>query len=132
MSTTYRRERNSVTELQAHLVCTTKYRKKCIDADGLLSIKASFERVAESMNFRIREFNGESNHIHCLIEYPPVLSISKIFNHLKGVSSRNYKKEGHRMPSEKSLWTNSKFAVSVGGATIETIKEYIQSQDAPE
>ena len=84
------------------------------------------------MNFRILEFNGESNHIHCLIEYPLVLSISKIFNHLKGVSSRNYKKAGHKMPSDSSLWTNSKFAVSVGGATIKTIKEYIESQNAPE
>lgn len=132
MSTVYRRERNSVTLLQAHLVCTTKYRRGCIDADGLLSIRASFERVAKSMNFRLLEFNGESNHIHCLVEYPPVLSISKIFNHLKGVSSRNYKKEGHRMPSAGALWTNSKFAASVGGATLETVKEYIQSQSSPE
>jgi len=132
MATVYRRERNSVTLLQAHLVCTTKYRRKCIDADGLLSIKASFERVASSMNFEILEFNGEDNHVHCLVEYPPVLSISKIFNHLKGVSSRCYKKEGHKMPADSSLWTNGKFAVSVGRATIETIKEYIQSQQSPE
>jgi len=83
------------------------------------------------MNFRILEFNGEADHVHCLVEYPPVLSVSKIFNHIKGVSSRTYKKEGHRMPSAGSLWTNSKFAVSVGGATIQTIREYIESQDAP-
>lgn len=132
MSTSYRKERNSVTLLQAHLVCTTKYRRGCIDAEGLKSIYASFDVVASKMNFRILEFNGESDHIHCLIEYPPVLSISKIFNHLKGVSSRNYKKQGHRMPSSEGLWSNSKFAVSVGGTTIDTVKEYIQNQGKPE
>ena len=46
--------------------------------------------LTQVMNFQVLEFNGEDNHVHALIEYPPKLSISQIVNALKGVSSRRY------------------------------------------
>ena len=59
-----RKERNSVSDLKAHLVCATKYRKNVLTAEGLKLIKDSFDTVAKKMNFKILEFNGESDHIH--------------------------------------------------------------------
>jgi putative transposase len=59
-------------------------------ADGLDLIEKSFHEVAKKMDFQILEFNGEGNHVHALIEYPPKLSVSQIVNALKGVSSRRY------------------------------------------
>jgi putative transposase len=50
------------------------------------------------MDFRILEFNGEAEHVHALIEYPPKLSISQITNALKGVSSRRYGQAGYKKP----------------------------------
>jgi putative transposase len=50
------------------------------------------------MNFQILEFDGEQNHVHALIEYPPKLSISQIVNALKGVSSRRYLQAGYKKP----------------------------------
>ena len=84
------------------------------------------------MGFEIREFNGEADHIHCLIEYPPKLSISVMVNSLKGVSSRRYGQAGFPKPYGKdALWSPSYFVSSVGGASLEVLKRYIQNQEKP-
>lgn len=127
-----RRERHSVSTIRVHLVCVTKYRKKVITPEGLEVIKASFLEVAKSMGFNIEEMEGEEDHVHALIEYPPKLSISQIVNSLKGVSSRRYGVAGHTKPlGKQALWSPSYFASSVGGAPIEVLKAYIQNQDKP-
>ncbi len=131
MTTQFRRERHSVTDLKIHLVCVTKYRRSVFTADGLDLIEKSFHEVAQKMNFQILEFNGEGNHVHALIEYPPKLSVSQIVNALKGVSSRRYGQAGLPKPHKEALWSPSYFAVAVGGAPIEVLKEYIRSQEKP-
>lgn len=102
-----------------------------LTADGLVCIETAFKSVAEKMNFKILEFNGEGDHIHVLVEYPPKLSVSRLVNHLKGVSSRMYRKAGHPCPSDSALWSPSYFAVSVGGAPLDVLKEYIKNQEKP-
>ncbi|NES03527.1 MAG: IS200/IS605 family transposase [Okeania sp. SIO2F4] len=126
-----KRERNSVSDLKVHLVCVTKYRKNVLTAEGLKLIKDSFETVAKKMNFKILEFNGETDHIHVAIEYPPKLSVSQIVNHLKGVSSRLYGAAGYKKPHKTSLWSPSYFVASVGGAPLQTLKQYIQGGKSP-
>jgi putative transposase len=101
MSTTFRRERHSVTELKIHLVCVTKYRRSVFTGESIDLIEKSFQEVAEKMNFQVLEFNGEADHIHVLIEYAPKLSISSIVNALKGVSSRRYGQAGYPKPYGK-------------------------------
>lgn len=132
MTTSYRRERHSVTDLKTHLVCVTKYRRKVFDDQGLKLIEQSWRDVAQKMDFKILEFNGEAEHVHALIEYPPKLSISQITNALKGVSSRLYGKAGYKKPQGEALWSPSYFAISVGGASIEVLMQYIQNQSRPE
>ncbi len=97
------------------------------------------------MDFQVLEFNGEGNHVHCAIEYPPKLSVSQIVNALKGVSSRRYGQAGFKKPhkgearrtedsvrqTSQSLWSPSYFAISVGGAPLEILKEYIKNQEKP-
>jgi putative transposase len=111
-----------------HLVCVTKYRQPVFTDENLKVIEESFRTVAQKMNFKIMEFNGEADHVHALIEYPPKLSISQIANALKGVSSRRYGQAGNKKPHAYALWSPSYFAVSVGGAPIEVLKRYIKEQ----
>lgn len=128
----YRRERHSVTDLKVHLVCVTKYREDVFSESELVLIEKVFHDVAKKMNFQILEINGEKEHLHALIEYPPKLSVSKIVNALKGVSSRRYGQAGFRKPKNgKALWSPSYFAVSVGGAPIKTLIGYIKNQSRP-
>ncbi|MEB3215963.1 MAG: IS200/IS605 family transposase [Nostocales cyanobacterium 94392] len=130
-TTKLRKERHSVTDLKIHLVCVTKYRKPVFTLESLNLVEKSFKEVAEKMNFEILEFNGEDNHVHALVEYPPKLSISQIVNTLKGVSSRRYGQAGYRKPHKESLWSPSYFAISVGGAPLEILREYIKNQEKP-
>ena len=127
----YRKETNSFTDLKIHLVCVTKFRHLVFSDDGLKLIEQSFKDVAQKMNFNILEFNGEYEHVHALIEYPPKLSVSQITNALKGVSSRRYGQAGYKKPHKESLWSPSYFAISVGGAPLEVLKEYIKNQNRP-
>ncbi|MFM7580485.1 MAG: IS200/IS605 family transposase [Microcystaceae cyanobacterium] len=132
MTTQLRRERHSISSLKMHLVCVTKYRRSVLTAESLAVIEKSFRDVAEKMNFEIMEFNGESDHIHALIEYPPKLSVSQIVNALKGVSSRRYGQFGFKKPyGKEALWSPSYFASSIGGAPLEILKQYIQNQLKP-
>lgn len=106
--------------------------------------------VAERMSFRLLEINGEEDHVHLLVEYPPKLSVSQIVNSLKGVSSRMLRKEFNLIPHQDHLWSPSYFAISCGGecspeggspsvgncrtrkgAPIEQIKKYIENQEKP-
>lgn len=132
MTTHLRKERHSVSDLKIHLVCVTKYRRKIFTTESLAVIEKSFTEVATKMDFQIQEFNGEADHIHALVEYPPKLSISQIVNALKGVSSRRYGKAGYTKPYGKNaLWSPSYFVSSVGGAPLEVLKCYIQNQEKP-
>jgi putative transposase len=131
VTTQFRKERHSVTDLKLHLVCVTKYRRSVFTAKSLELIKKSFNEVSEKMDFRVLEFNGESDHVHALIEFPPKLSVSQIVNALKGVSSRRYGQAGYTKPHKEALWSPSYFAISVGGAPLEVLKEYITNQEKP-
>lgn len=127
-----RKERHSISSLKIHLVCVTKYRRTVFTNASLAVIEKSFTEVAKKMDFQVLEFNGESDYIHALIEYPPKLSVSAMVNALKGVSSRRYGQAGYPKPYGKdALWSPSYFVSSVGGAPIEVLKKYIQNQEKP-
>lgn len=132
MKNSLRHERHSVSDLKIHLVCITKYKRKIFTVKSLELIHGSFVEVSKKMDFNILEFNGESDHIHALIEFPPKLSISQIVNTLKGVSSRRYGQAGYPKPyGKQALWSPSYFVSSVGGAPLEVLKKYIQEQEKP-
>ncbi|CDM94957.1 IS200/IS605 family transposase [Limnospira fusiformis KN01] len=125
-------KRASVSDLKIHLVCVTKYRRQILTVESLMLILKYFREVAEKMNFQVLEFNGESDHIHTLVEYPPQLSISVIVNALKGFASRRYGQARFpKLYGKESLWSPSYFVSSSGGAPLEVLKSYIKNQEKP-
>lgn len=94
-----------------------------------------FESVCEDFNAKLVEFDGERDHVHLLVNYPPKMSVSKLVNSLKGVSSRLIRKKGYHNIQKSlwggSLWSPSYFAGSCGGASLEVIARYIQNQNTP-
>lgn len=129
MATSLDLGRHSVTALNAHLVFVTKDRRKIFTVESLEYLHQNLKDTANKMGFQITEFNGESDHVHLLIRYPPKYSISKLVNHLKGVSSRMYRQKFG--VQGQHLWSPSYFASSVGGAPIEVLKQYIKDQKPP-
>jgi len=131
----YRRGRHSVTRLVVHFVFTTKYRRKVFDGDMIRQLREAFESACAKLDCRILEFDGEEDHVHLLIEYPPKLSISVLVNTLKSTSSRRVRFLNTHIPrlsNSAALWSRSYFACSAGGVTIETLKEYVKGQKTPD
>jgi putative transposase len=120
--------------LVVHLVFTTKYRKKIFDAYMIKQLHHAFLSACDKFECQLIEFDGESDHVHLLIQYPPKLAISVMVNNLKSVSSRMLRQQNtHLTRSSKSsaLWSRAYFASSAGGASIETLKEYVKNQNTP-
>jgi putative transposase len=121
--------------LHAHLVFTTKRRGNVLTPQHLERLKVIFESVCADFGVELHEFNGESDHVHLLVNYTPKVRLSELVNSLKGVSSRRLKQEFPEILSfwsaRKSrgvLWTPSYFAGSVGGAPLSVLKQYIENQ----
>jgi putative transposase len=134
LSKDIRHGRHCVSALHAHLVFVTKYRRKVFDADALRRLQAIFRKVCRDFQAQLVEMNGEAEHVHLLIHYPPKHSVSSLVNSLKGVSSRLLRIE--RPDMEKRYWNNvlwspSYFAASCGGAPLNIIKQYIEQQKTP-
>jgi len=135
MSNNIRTGRHVVFDLHAHLVFVTKYRKKVLNKEVLQDMKNIFKKIADEHQVILKEFNGEEDHIHMLIHYPPKVSLSKLVNSLKGVSSRRLRQNWPQLEEKYYkgvLWSPSYFAASCGGAPIEIIKKYIEDQNTPQ
>lgn len=92
--------------------------------------------LCERYGADLQEFNGEANHVHQLVLYPPTMQISKLVNSLKGNSSRLLRQEFaphlRRYLWGGHLWSPSYFAGSVGGAPLSVLKAYIENQQRPD
>ena len=90
-----------------------------------------FAKVCSDFEAELVEVDGETDHVHLLINYPPKVSVSKLVNSLKGVSSRQLRKQHPEMNEyywKGGLWSPSYFAASCGGAPISVIRQYIEQQ----
>lgn len=131
-----RRGRTVVYNLHAHLVFTPKYRRRVFSRKMLVTLEQVMSDVCTDFAASMEEFNGEADHVHLLITYPPQVQLSKLVNSLKGVSSRRLRAEfGPQLRKNlwgDHLWSPSYFVGSVGGAPLSVVKEYILNQKAPE
>ena len=86
MSSDLRIGRHVVYNLHVHLVFVAKYRKKVFTKEILDDMQVIFEKVCSKFEAQLVEFDGESDHVHLLVVYPPKVAISSLVNSLKGVS----------------------------------------------
>jgi putative transposase len=126
--------RHCVFAMHVHLVFVTKYRYKVFDGDAIQRLRVLFSKVCGDFESELVEMDGEDNHVHLLVQYPPKVSVSSLVNSLKGVSSRMLRQERPdlmRRYWKGVLWSPSYFAASCGGAPSNILKEYIQQQKTP-
>ena len=135
-----RTKRHVVYSLHLHLVFVTKYRRKVFTEKMYESLHHHFDRVCSDFGCRLVETNGQSDHVHLLVEPLPHTTPSRLVNSLKGVSSRFLRQEfgsaelaGSVPELEKyywkgGLWSPSYFIASCGGAPLDIVKKYIEKQ----
>jgi putative transposase len=126
--------RHCVFKMHVHLVFVTKYRKKVFNNSILQSMQEIFSNVCDGFDAELVEFNGEDNHVHLVVNYPPKYSVSVLVNSLKGVSSRYLRQDFKELQEyywKGVLWSPSYFAGSCGGASLDVLKRYIENQNRP-
>ncbi|MFE7234649.1 IS200/IS605 family transposase [Streptomyces sp. NPDC057596] len=131
----YRRGRHVVSAMHVHLVFVTKYRREVFNDEMLTRCEEIMHKVCEDFEAELKEFNGERDHVHLLVHYPPKVTVSKLVNSLKGVSARRIRQEFtshiNRAIMHGHLWSPSYFSASCGGAPLAIVRQYIEQQQRP-
>jgi len=127
----YDHNAHSVLLLYYHLILVVKYRRKVIDDDISERAKEIFTNIAAGHSITLEEWNHDVDHVHIMFRAQPKTEISKFINAYKSASSRLIKKE-HPEIREKlwreAFWSQSFCLLTTGGAPIEVIRKYIDSQ----
>ena len=122
---------HSVFLLQYHLIMCIKYRNQVIDDKISERLKGIFEYISPNYNITLEEWTHDMDHVHVLFRGQPNTEISKFINAYKSASSRLIKKEFPQIRKslwKEMFWSQSYCLISTGGATVEVIRQYIQSQ----
>ncbi len=129
MSQKYKSNNNIVYSCKYHVVWCPKYRRKVLVSGVDIRLKAILQEVATEFNSQIIEMEVMPDHVNLLVEVDPQFGIAKVVRYMKGRSSRFLRQEFPWLKSRlPTLWTNSYFISTVGGAPISVIKQYIENQ----
>ena len=125
----YKSNNNVVFSCKYHVVWCPKYRRSVL-IDGVdKSLKSIIAKVCQDKQADILEMEVMPDHVHLLVEVDPQFGIHKLIKTIKGQSSKVLRDEYSWLRSRlPSLWTNSYFVSTVGGAPLQVIKQYIEEQ----
>jgi putative transposase len=122
---------HSVFILYFQIVLVIKYRRSVLDDELSARAKEIFEYIAPNYNITVVEWNHDLDHVHILFKAHPNSKLSAFINAYKSASSRLLKKE---FPSirqklwKEYFWSRSFCLLTTGGASIDTIRTYIEKQ----
>ena len=125
----YKSNLNVVYSCKYHIVWCPKYRRKVL-VDGVDDrLKALIRSICKERGFNLIEMEIMPDHVHLLMEVDPQFGVHKAVKLIKGTTSHILRQEFPWLRSRiPSLWTNSYFVSTVGGAPLSAIKEYIENQ----
>ena len=130
-----RKSSHAVFCIHLHIVFVTKYRRKVITSEILNRLQQIFTDLCEQQKSILIEFNGESDHVHLLVNLSPDNHISEFVKVLKASSSRLIRKEFKphvdKFYWKPVFWSSSYFVNSSGGVSLDVLKKYIKQQDSP-
>jgi putative transposase len=124
-----RSNNNIVYRCTYHVVWCPKYRRKVIDGRVEQRLKEIITEVCTERRATIVEVETMPDHVHLLVSVDPQFGIHRLVKLIKGRSSRLLRAEFPHLTSRlPTLWTNSYFVATVGGATLEVVNRYVEDQ----
>ncbi|KAA0911303.1 IS200/IS605 family transposase [Pusillimonas sp. ANT_WB101] len=127
---------HAVYNIKLHVVFVTKYRRKTLTPELLDYLQTAFSDILAAWRCKLVEFGGESDHVYLLIDIHPAMNISVLINNLKTASARRsrnrFAEHLAAFYCKPMFWHRAYFAGSVGGATLETVRAYVDSQGTEE
>ena len=127
----YDHNAHSVFLLYYHLILVVKYRRKVFSDVISDRAKEIFCYIAPRYGLTLEEWNHDEDHVHIMFRGQPKSELSRFINAYKSASSRLLKKEFPQIRKklwEETFWSQSFCLLTAGGAPIETIRKYIESQ----
>ena len=126
---TVRSNNNVVYRCAYHVVWCPKYRRPVIEGAVDERLKQIIREVCAERECNLIELETMPDHVHMLVECDPQYGIHRLVKQIKGRSSRVLRQEFDSLRSRlPTLWTNSYFVATVGGAPLAAIKEYVANQ----
>ncbi len=126
---TYKSNNNVVYSCKYHVVWCPKYRKSVLTGSIAGRLKAIIRDVVSERKSEIIEMEIMPDHVHLLVEVGPQYGIHRLVKQIKGRSSKLLRSEFKVLRTRiPTLWTNSYFVSTVGGAPLAVIKQYIEHQ----
>jgi putative transposase len=125
----YKSNNNVVYSCKYHVIWCPKYRRAALVNGVDTRLKEIIQQVCTERQAEMLELEVLPDHVHLLVEVDPQYGIHRLVRQIKGRSSRLLRQEFPRLRSRlPTLWTNSYFVSTVGGAPLEVIKQYIEQQ----
>jgi putative transposase len=125
----YKSNNNVVYSCKYHVIWCPKYRRSVLEGLVAERLEELIRSVAEDRQSEILELEIMPDHVHLLIEVGPQFGIHRLVKQIKGTTSRLLRQEFPRLKSRlPTLWSNSYFVSTVGGAPLSVIKKYIEQQ----
>ena len=125
----YKSNNNVVYSCKYHVIWCPKYRRKVLVNGVDICLKEIIQGVCTESRADMLELEVMPEHVHLLVEDDPQYGIHRLVRSIKGRSSRLLRQEFPWLKSRlPTLWTNSYFVSTVGGAPLEIIKQYIENQ----
>ena len=125
----YKSNHNVVYSCKYHVVWCPKYRRSVLINGVDIRLKELIKETCNQLNVEIIEMEIMPDHVHLLLEVDPQFGIHKAVKTIKGKTSRILRQEFHWLTTKlPTLWTNSYFCSTVGGAPLEIVRQYIESQ----
>ena len=129
MNRVYHSNHNIVYSCKYHIVFCPKYRRKVLVNGVDVRLKELIRSIADENKFEVIVMEIMPDHVHLLLEVDPQFGIHKAVKTIRGKTSRILRQEFHWLTTKlPTLWTNSYFCSTVGGAPLEIVKQYIESQ----
>ncbi len=125
----YKNNNNIVFACNYHVVWCPKYRRKVLVGDVACRLKDLIRQIATECTSEILELEVMPDHVHLLVGVDPQYGIHKLIKKIKGTTSHALRQEFPQIKSRlPTLWTNSYFVATVGGAPLAMVKQYIENQ----
>ena len=125
----YKSNNNVVYSCKYHVIWCPKYRRPVLVDQIEYRLKEIIQDIANNHDSEILELEVMPDHVHLLVEVDPQYGVHKLIKSMKGASSRTLRAEFPALKSRlPTLWSNSYFVSTVGGAPLEIVKQYIENQ----
>ena len=122
---------HSVFSMHYHLIMVVKYRRKVIDDVISARLREMFAYIGAPYKIKIEVWNHDIDHVHVMFSAEPKSELSRFINAYKSASSRLIKKEFPQIRKslwKEMFWSRSFCLLTTGGVTMDTIRQYIDSQ----